>query len=52
MHAAALGRSCTIDLALDREQRIDAGDCLDSDRRLVEPRQVEEVTPRMRPAGD
>lgn len=51
-HAAPLGRSCAIDLALDREQRIGAGDSLDSDRRLVEPRQVKEVAPRMRPAGD
>ena len=42
----------TIDLALDGEQRVDAGDRLDADRRLVQSHQVEEVAPRMGPAGD
>ena len=49
-HAQALVRRQAVDLALDGEQRIDALDRLDRDRRLVEPRQVEELAPRMRPA--
>jgi hypothetical protein len=36
--------------ALDGEQGIDALHRLDGDRRLVEPRKVEEVVPRMRSA--
>ena len=36
-----------VDVALDGEQRIDAGHRLDGDRRLGEPRQVEELAPRM-----
>src|SRR5229473_1322973 len=36
-HALALVRRRAIDLALDREQRIDALDRLDRDRRLVDP---------------
>ena len=47
--APLLGRQ-PVDVALDGEQRIDAGDRLDGDRRLVEPRQVEELAPRMGPA--
>ena len=43
-------RRQAVDLALDGEQRIDALDRLDRDRRLVEPRQIEELAPRMRPA--
>jgi len=39
-----------IDLALDREQGINALNRFDGDRRLVEPRELEEVAPRMCPA--
>ena len=49
-HALALMRRRTVDLALDREQRIDALDRLDRDRRLVDARQIEELAPRMCPA--
>jgi hypothetical protein len=48
-HALVGGQA--IDLALDDEQSIDALDRLDGDRCLVEPRKIEEVTPRMRPAS-
>ena len=44
-------RRQAVDLALDGEQRIDALDRLDRDRRLVDARQIEELAPRMRPAG-
>ena len=47
----ALLRRQAVDLALDGEQRIDALDRLDGDRRLVDPRQIEELAPRMGPAG-
>ena len=50
-HARTLLRRQAVDLALDGEQGIDALDRLDRDRRLVDPRQIEELAPRMRPAG-
>jgi hypothetical protein len=50
-HRKALRRREATDLALDGEQGIDALQRLDGDRRLVEPRKVEEVAPRVRPAG-
>src|SRR5215470_5302303 len=50
LHARPLRRRLAIGVALDREQRIDAFDCLDCDRRLVEPCQIEELAPRMCPA--
>jgi hypothetical protein len=37
-----------VDLALDREQRVDALDRLDRDRRLVDAREIEQLAPRMR----
>jgi hypothetical protein len=40
-----------VDLALDGEQHIDALDRLDCDRRLVDLCQIEELAPRMGPAG-
>ena len=46
---ALVGRQA-VDLALDGEQRIDASDRFDGDRRLGEPGQVEELAPRMGPA--
>src|SRR5207244_3431607 len=49
-HALALVRRRAVDLALDREQRVDALDRLDRDRRLVDARQIEELAPRVRPA--
>src|SRR5438128_3556466 len=49
-HALALVRRRAVDLALDREQRIDALDRLDRDRRLVAPRQLGQVGPRARPS--
>ena len=49
-HGGALLRRQAVDLALDGEQRVDALDRLDGDRRLVEPREIEELAPRMRPA--
>ncbi len=51
-NALTFCRRKAIDLALDGEQGVDAGNGFDADRRLVEPRQVEEVAPRMGPAGD
>ncbi len=48
--ADALLRRHAVDLALDGEQRIDAVDRLDRDRRLIEPRQVEELAPCVCPA--
>lgn len=39
-----------IDLALDGEQGVDAGNGLDAGRRLVEAGQIEEVAPRVGPA--
>ena len=48
--ARRCSRREAVDLALDGEQRIDALDRLDRDRRLVDPRQVEELAPRMGPA--
>src|ERR1700680_4739536 len=49
-NALSLGRRLAFDVALDGEQSIHALDRLDGDRRLVDPRQVEELAPRMRPA--
>jgi hypothetical protein len=46
----ALRRRLAVDVALDREQGIHPLDGLDGDRRLVDPRQIEELAPRMRPA--
>jgi hypothetical protein len=46
-HALALRRRLAVDVALDREQSVDALDGLDGDRRLVDPRQIEELAPRM-----
>jgi hypothetical protein len=46
----ALLRAGAVDLAFDGEQRIDALDRFDGDRRLVEPRQIEELASGMRPA--
>src|SRR5262245_1465000 len=40
-----------VDLALDGEQHIDAFDCLDCDRCLVDLCQIKEFAPRMGPAG-
>ncbi len=39
-----------VDLTLDGKQRVDTFDGFDGDRRLPEPRQVEELAPCMRPA--
>jgi hypothetical protein len=39
-------RRQAVDVALDGEQRIDAGDGFDRDRRLGQPRQVEELASR------
>jgi hypothetical protein len=39
-----------VDLALNGEHGVDPLHCLDGDRRLGEPREVEEVASRMRPA--
>src|SRR5207248_749808 len=50
-HANAFRRRHAVDLALDGEQDIDALDRLGRDRRLVDPRQVEELAPPVRPAG-
>jgi hypothetical protein len=47
-HARPLRRRLAGNVALDREQRIDALDRFDRDRRLGEPRQIEELAPRMR----
>ena len=49
-HAQAFLQGDAIDLSLDREQGINALDRFDSDRRLVEPGELEEVAPRMCPA--
>ncbi len=49
-HAQALLWHEAVDLALDGEQDIDALDRLGRNRRLVEPRQVKELAPCMRPA--
>ena len=48
-HAQALLWNEAVNLALDGEQDIDALDRLDRDRRLAEPRQIEELASRMRP---
>src|SRR5882724_10023546 len=48
-HAPALVRRLAVDVALDGEQRIDTGDRLDRERRLVEPCKVEELASRMGP---
>ena len=50
-HREALFGREAVDLALDGEQGIDALDCLDRDRRFLQPRQVEELASPMRPAG-
>ena len=39
-----------VDLALDGEQHMEAFDCLDCDRCLVDLCQIEEFAPRMGPA--
>src|SRR5262245_61385992 len=51
-HARTLLRRHAVNLALDGEQDIDALDRLDRDRRLVDPRQIEELAPLMSPAGN
>jgi hypothetical protein len=43
-------RSKTVDLTFDGEQDIDALDRLGSDRRLAEPREIEELAPAVCPA--
>jgi len=43
-------RRLAVDVALDREQLVDAAHDLRRDRRLAEFRQVEEVAPAVRPA--
>jgi hypothetical protein len=48
-NALALRWRLAVDFAFDGEQGIDAFDRFDRDRRLVDPRQVEELAPRMRP---
>src|SRR6266851_2885746 len=48
---SALYSGLSVDLALDGEQSVDAGYGLDGGRCLVEPRQVEELAPRMGPAS-
>ena len=50
-NAHALLRRHAVDLTLDGEQGIDALDRLDRDRSLVDARQIEELAPRMCPAG-
>jgi hypothetical protein len=45
-----LGREA-VDLVLDGEQGIDALDRFDRDRRLLQPRQIEELASPVRPAG-
>jgi hypothetical protein len=50
-NADALGRRDAVDLPLDGQQGVDAMDRFDRDRRLVEPRQIEKLAPRMRPPG-
>ena len=45
-------RRKTVDLTLDGEQYIDALDRLGRDRRLAEPREIEELASAMRPAFD
>jgi hypothetical protein len=47
-YCAALLRRQAIDLALDRKQHVDLLDRFDRDRRLLQPRQLEELAPRMR----
>jgi hypothetical protein len=42
-HALTFPRRLAVDVVLDLEQRIDAIDCVHRDRRLVEPRHVEEL---------
>src|SRR6266436_557120 len=49
-HAPTLRRRLAVDVALDLKQRIDAFDRLHRDWRLVEPRHVEELPPRVGPA--
>ncbi len=49
---SALVRRQTIDLALDRKQRIDLLDGLDRDRRFLQSRDLEQLASRMRPAAD
>jgi len=49
-HALTLRRRLAVDVALNLKQRIDARDRLDCDRRLVEPRNIEELPSRMGPA--
>src|SRR6266436_7677538 len=49
-HALTLRRRLAVDVALDLKQRIDAFDRLHRDRRLVEPRYIEELPPRVSPA--
>jgi hypothetical protein len=46
-NAPALRWRLAVDVAFDGEQGIDTFDRLDRDRRLAEPRQVEELAPRM-----
>src|SRR6266853_490363 len=50
-HPLALLGRLAVDLALDREECMDTFDCRDRDRRLVDPRQIKKLAPRMRPAG-
>src|SRR3954470_17995496 len=49
--AHSLLRRHTVDFAFDGEQGIDALDRLGSDGRVVDARQIEELAPRVRPAG-
>ena len=48
---ALVGRQ-TVDLALDRKQGVDLRDRLDRDRCLLQPCNLEELAPCMRPAAD
>jgi hypothetical protein len=49
-HAQAFLRGDAVDLALDGEQGVDSLNGFNGNRCLVEPRQVEELAPRMCPA--
>jgi len=51
-HGGALLRLQAMDLALDREQGVDALDRRDRNRRLLQPCELEELAPSMRPAAD
>ncbi len=47
-HAAALGARLAVDGALDLEQRVDALDRIDGDRRFLQTGEIKELAPGMR----